>query len=100
MKSSSFKFGKKVASRYTDRRLLKSLSFNVENGYAVKSEAVKAFIKVLKDLLVIMKKGSLTGYFFDPHNTVCSKIWATPVESTGKVLNATTKHFSLLSQSK
>ena len=39
------------------------------------------------------KNGSRTGYCFEPHNTVCSRIWATPVESLGTVLKATPKVF-------
>ena len=27
----------------------------------------------------------MSGYFFEPHKTECSKIWATPVESVGGV---------------
>ena len=29
----------------------------------------------------------MTGYFFDPHKTECSIIWATPVESLGGVVS-------------
>lgn len=35
--------------------------------------------------------GSFTGYFFDPFNTECSKIWNTPVSSSGIVLNVIAK---------
>ena len=69
-------------------------------GYAVQSLEVNAFINVFKDLLIIMKNGSLTGYFFDPHRAVCSKICATPVESSGIVLKATIKTFSSLFESR
>ena len=34
---------------------------------------VKAFIKVAKDLFNILKKGSLQGYFSEPHSAVCSR---------------------------
>ena len=50
---------------------------------AVQSELVKAFMKVLSERRNIIKKGSRTGYFSLPHKTVCSRIWATPVESLG-----------------
>ncbi len=68
--------------------------FWVEKGYMVQSEAVKAFMKVLRLLLSIEKKGSRTGYRREPQRAVCSRIWATPVESTGTVLNATLNVFS------
>ena len=58
----------------------------MENGYIVQSEAVMAFMKVAMDRLSILKKGSRTGYLRDPHSTVCSKMWGTPVESIGVVL--------------
>ena len=63
----------------------------------VQSDAVKAFIKVLRLLLSMEKKGSRTGNSLDPQSTVCSRIWATPVESSGTVLKATLKVFSLSS---
>ncbi len=50
-----------MASKYIFKRFLKSYSFYVENGYAVRSGHVKAFMKVLSDLFNILKKGSLTG---------------------------------------
>jgi hypothetical protein len=53
------------------------------------NKPVQAFINVLNDLFNIEKNGSLTGYFFDPHNVTCSRICATPVESVGIVLNVT-----------
>ena len=46
-------------------------------------------MNVDKDLLSILKKGSLHGNFSEPHKTVCSSIWLTPVESIGVVRNAT-----------
>ena len=49
----------------------------------VQSEAVNAFMKVDRLRLSMEKKGSRTLYFSDPHSTVCSRIWATPVESLG-----------------
>ena len=45
-----------------------------------------AFMKVWSDLLIILKNGSRTGNFSEPHNTVCSRMWATPVSSVGVVL--------------
>ncbi len=63
----------------------------------VQSDAVRAFIKVLRLLFSIEKKGSRTGNFSEPHKAVCSKIWATPLESEGTVLNVTPKVFSLSS---
>ena len=47
-----------------------------------------AFIKFASDLFSILKKGSRTGYFSEPHSVVCSNICGTPVASGGKVLNA------------
>jgi hypothetical protein len=35
---------------------------------------VKAFINVDRDRFSILKKGSLQGYFCDPHKTVCSNM--------------------------
>jgi hypothetical protein len=54
----------------------------------------------LSDLLIIIKNGSLTGYFLEPQRDVCSRMWATPVESSGMVRNATIKTFSSLSASR
>lgn len=56
------------------------------------SVPVKAFMKVDRDLLSILKKGSLQGYFSDPHSTVCSRMCGTPVLSMGVVLNWTLKY--------
>lgn len=52
---------------------------------------VKAFMKVERDRLSILKNGSLTGYLSEPHRTVCSRIWEMPVLSIGVVLNPTLK---------
>lgn len=41
---------------------------------------------VFKLRFSMLKNGSRTGYFSLPHNTVCSKMCATPVESVGVVL--------------
>ena len=46
-------------------------------------------MNVDKDLFSILKKGSLHGNFSEPHKTVCSSIWLTPVESIGVVRKAT-----------
>ena len=46
-------------------------------------------MKVESDRVIILKKGSLTGYFREPHNVVCSRMWATPVLSMGVVRNPT-----------
>ena len=73
-KSNLSKLGKKEESRYTLSKFLKSLSLSVAKGYAVQSLEVKAFINVFNDLLIIIKNGSLTGYFFEPHSAVCSSI--------------------------
>ena len=62
--------------------------------------SLNTFMNVFNDLLIIIKNGSLTGYFFDPHKAVCSKICATPVESSGIVLKATINTFSSLLESK
>ena len=48
-------------------------------------------MNVFKDLFNMLKNGSLTGYFSEPHNVTCSKICATPVESVGIVLKVTLK---------
>jgi len=48
---------------------------------------VNAFMKVDSDLFNILKNGSLQGYFWEPHNTVCSRICGTPVLSIGVVRN-------------
>ena len=48
-------------------------------------------MKLDRDRVSILKKGSRIGYFFDPHSTVCSKMWATPVQSMGVVGNPTLK---------
>ena len=60
----------------------------------VQSEAVKAFMKVDRLRLSMEKNGSRTGKRSEPHSTVCSRIWATPVLSVGTVLKATPKVFS------
>jgi len=52
---------------------------------------VRAFMKVARDLLIILKNGSRTGNLSEPHSTVCSRMWGTPVLSRGVVLNATLK---------
>ncbi len=71
-------------------------------------------MKVDKERLVILKKGSLTGYmqiikeniafsifsllhryFALPHSVVCSRICATPVESVGVVLNVALNYHKL-----
>ena len=96
-KSSSSSREKNTASRYTSSKLLKSFLFWLAKGYAVQSELVKAFIKVFSDRRIIIKNGSRTGYFSLPHRAVCSRIWATPVESLGTVLSATKNTFSVLS---
>ena len=57
-------------------------------------------MKVFSDLRNIIKNGSLTGYFFEPHSAVCSRMCAMPVESSGTVLNATMKTFSSFLDSK
>ena len=61
----------------------------------VQSDAVKAFMKVLRLLFNMEKNGSFTGNFLEPHKAVCSRICATPVESDGTVLNAALNVFSL-----
>ena len=60
----------------------------------VQSEAVKAFMNVLRLRLSMEKKGSRTGNRSEPHSTVCSRMWATPVESWGTVRKMTPKAFS------
>lgn len=55
-------------------------------------------MKVDRDLLSILKKGSLQGYFFDPQSTVCSRMCGTPVLSIGVVLNWTLKHINMYSR--
>ena len=46
-------------------------------------------MKVESDLFNILKKGSLHGYFREPHRTVCSRTCGTPVLSMGVVRNCT-----------
>ena len=58
---------------------------------------VKAFMKVERDLLSILKNGSLTGQLCEPHRAVCSRMWETPVLSIGVVLNATLQRRGILS---
>lgn len=60
-----------------------------EQEYLLLHIPVNAFMNVDKDLLSILKKGSLHGNFSEPHKTVCSSIWLTPVESIGVVRKAT-----------
>lgn len=50
---------------------------------------VIAFMNVDRDLLSILKNGSLIGYWEEPHSAVCSRICGTPVLSIGVVLNIT-----------
>ena len=50
---------------------------------------VNAFMKVESERVSILKNGSLTGYFCEPHSVVCSKMCATPVLSMGVVRNPT-----------
>lgn len=61
---------------------------------------MNAFMNVLSERRIIMKKGSRTGYFSLPQSAVCSRICATPVESIGTVRNATRNTFSGLSLSR
>jgi len=46
-----------------------------------------AFKKVFSEPFANSINGSFEGYFLEPQRTVCSTIWATPVESSGGVLN-------------
>ena len=46
-----------------------------------------AFKNVCIELLMRSTNGSLTGYFAEPQSTECSRMWNTPVESVGGVLN-------------
>ena len=50
---------------------------------------VMAFMKVERDRVSILKKGSRTGYRWDPQSVVCSKMWGTPVLSIGVVRKPT-----------
>jgi hypothetical protein len=54
-------------------------------------KAVKAFKKVLSELLMSSRKGSLTGYFSEPHKTECSKMWVRPQELMAGVRKAMVK---------
>ena len=45
-----------------------------------------ALRKVFIELLMSSTKGFLTGYLREPQSTECSRMWATPVESSGGVL--------------
>ena len=42
-------------------------------------------MKLLRERLIILKKGSRTGNCFDPHRTMCSRICATPLSVIGTV---------------
>lgn len=53
-------------------------------------------MNVDKDLLSILKKGSLHGNFFEPQRVVCSKICGTPVLSIGVVLKVTLEETIIL----
>ena len=53
-------------------------------------------MKVDNERFNILKNGSRTGYFSDPHKTVCSSMCGTPVLSNGVVRNATLKEAKLL----
>ncbi|ELK06962.1 hypothetical protein PAL_GLEAN10000010 [Pteropus alecto] len=46
-------------------------------------------MKVDSDRFNILKNGSRHGYFCEPHRTVCSRTWGTPVLSVGVVRNCT-----------
>ena len=63
----------------------------------VLSGKVIAFRKVCMEVLSRLTKGSFTGKRSLPHRTECSRMWNTPVESEGGVLNAMEK--DLLSSS-
>ncbi len=53
----------------------------------MKSGPVRAFMYVLKLRFIMLKNGSRTGNLALPHSTVCSRMCATPVLSTGCVAN-------------
>lgn len=53
----------------------------------VLSQNVIAFKNVATEVLIRSKKGSLVVYFSLVPRTLCSSMWATPVESLGGVLN-------------
>ena len=40
----------------------------------------------VKEPFVELLKSSLTGYLSEPHSTLCSRMWNTPVSSSGMVL--------------
>src|SRR3979490_2753477 len=84
-KEASDRRGKKVASRYTSRRFMKSLVLRELKRYIVQSALVIAFMKVARERRVMRKKGSLRGYPREPASTTCSRMCATPVESIGTV---------------
>lgn len=46
-------------------------------------------MNVHSDLFSILKKGSLQGYLWEPHRTVCSRMWGAPLLSAGVVRNCT-----------
>ena len=47
-----------------------------------------AFRNVFSDPFTSSTKGSFSGKCLDPHRTLCSRIWATPVLSAGGVRKA------------
>ena len=83
--------GANTLSRYTSVRFKKSFSLRLDTGYMVLSGKVIAFRKVLIELFIKSTKGSFTGYFSEPQSTLCSSMWNTPVESSGRVLKPTQK---------
>lgn len=64
-------------------------SLNEKTQKKWKNKPVKAFMNVDSDLVNILKKGSLTGNFSEPHSAVCSRMCGTPVSSRGVVRKAT-----------
>lgn len=88
--TTSFDWHKVAAWNWMSNRTQRNLTIWYFNE-TIATIPVKAFMKVERDRLSILKNGSLTGYLSEPHRTVCSRIWETPVLSIGVVLNPTLK---------
>ena len=65
------------------------IKFCTNSGSLAHNLPVKAFIKLERERVNILKNGSRTGYFFEPQRVTCSSMCETPVLSIGVVRNPT-----------
>ena len=72
---------------YTSARFSRSWSLVLATGYIVLSGNVSALRNVCIEVFSRLTNGSFTGNLSEPHSTECSRMWNTPVSSTGGVLN-------------